>query len=150
MFYFEIRIILTSNLLNYYKYSAYLIWFSFLCKLFKIFMIKIYHNPRCGKSREGLTIIENSGQEFEIVRYLENVPSKEELKSILKMLDIKPVDLVRQKEKIWIDNFKGKNLSDEAIIDAMIENPILIERPIVINGNKAVIGRPPKDIEQIL
>jgi len=113
-------------------------------------MIKIYHNPRCGKSREGLTIIENSGQEFEIVRYLENVPSKEELKSILKMLDIKPVDLVRQKEKIWIDNFKGKNLSDEAIIDAMIENPILIERPIVINGNKAVIGRPPKDIEQIL
>lgn len=116
----------------------------------KIFMIKIYHNPRCGKSREGLTIIENSGQEFEIVRYLENVPSKKELKSILKMLDIKPIDLVRQKEKIWIENFKGKNLSDEAIIDAMIENPILIERPIVINGNKAVIGRPPKDIEQIL
>lgn len=113
-------------------------------------MIKIYHNPRCGKSREGLTIIENSGQEFEIVRYLENVPSKEELKSILKMLDIKPVDLVRQKEKIWIENFKSKNLSDEAIIDAMIENPILIERPIVINGTKATIGRPPQNIEQIL
>lgn len=113
-------------------------------------MIKIYHNPRCGKSREGLTIIENSGQEFEIVRYLENVPSKEELKSILKMLDIKPIDLVRQKEKIWIENFKSKNLSDEAIIDAMIENPILIERPIVINGTKATIGRPPQNIEQIL
>lgn len=113
-------------------------------------MIKIYHNPRCGKSREGLTIIENSGQEFEIVRYLENVPSKEELKSILKMLDIKPIDLVRQKEKIWIENFKNKNLSDEAIIDAMIENPILIERPIVINGTKATIGRPPQNIEQIL
>lgn len=113
-------------------------------------MIKIYHNPRCGKSREGLNIVENSGQEFEIVRYLENVPSKEELKSILKMLDIKPIDLVRQKEKIWIDNFKNKNLSDEAIIDAMIENPILIERPIVINGNKAAIGRPPQNIEKIL
>lgn len=113
-------------------------------------MIKIYHNPRCGKSREGLTIIENSGQEFEIVRYLENVPSKEELKSILKMLDIKPIDLVRRKEKIWIENFKSKNLSDEAIIDAMIENPILIERPIVINGTKATIGRPPQNIEQIL
>lgn len=110
----------------------------------------MYHNPRCGKSREGLTILENSGQEFEIVRYLENVPSKEELKSILKMLDIKPVDLVRQKEKIWIENFKSKNLSDEAIIDAMIENPILIERPIVINGTKATIGRPPQNIEQIL
>lgn len=113
-------------------------------------MIKIYHNPRCGKSREGLNIVENSGQEFEIVRYLENVPSKEELKSILKMLDIKPIDLVRQKEKIWIENFKNKNLSDEAIIDAMIENPILIERPIVINGNRAAIGRPPQNIEKIL
>ena len=113
-------------------------------------MIKIYHNPRCGKSREGLNIVENSDQEFEIVRYLEDVPSKEELKSILKMLDIKPIDLVRQKEKIWIDNFKNKNLSDEAIIDAMIENPILIERPIVINGNKAAIGRPPQNIEKIL
>ncbi|MNE37966.1 arsenate reductase [compost metagenome] len=66
------------------------------------------------------------------------------------MLDIKPVDLVRQKEKIWIENFKSKNLSDEAIIDAMIENPILIERPIVINGTKATIGRPPQNIEQIL
>lgn len=113
-------------------------------------MIKIYHNPRCGKSREGLNIVENSGQEFEIVRYLENVPSKEELKSILKILDIKPIDLVRQKEKIWIENFKNKNLSDEAIIDAMIENPILIERPIVINGNKAAVGRPPQNIEKIL
>lgn len=113
-------------------------------------MIKIYHNPRCGKSREGLNIVENSGQEFEIVRYLENVPSKEELKSILNMLDIKPIDLVRQKEKIWIDNFKNKNLSGEAIIDTMIENPILIERPIVINGNKAAIGRPPQNIEKIL
>jgi len=113
-------------------------------------MIKIYHNPRCGKSREGLSIVENSGKEFEIVRYLEDVPSKEELKSILKMLDIEPIDLVRQKEKIWVEKFRDKNLTDEAIIDAMIENPILIERPIVINGNKAAIGRPPQNIEKIL
>ncbi len=113
-------------------------------------MIKIYHNPRCGKSREGLNIVENSGQEFEIVRYLENVPSKEELKSILKMLDIKAIDLVRQKEKIWVENFRDKKLSDEAIIEAMIKNPILIERPIVINVNKATIGRSPQNIEKIL
>lgn len=113
-------------------------------------MIKIYHNPRCGKSREGLEILENSGQEFEIVRCLENIPSKEELKSILKKLDFKAIDLVRQKEKIWIENFKGKNLSEEDTINAMIANPILIERPIVINGNKAAVGRPPKDIESIL
>ena len=113
-------------------------------------MIKIYHNPRCGKSREGLHILENSGKEFEIIKYLEEIPSKEELESILQKLGIEPIALVRQKEKVWIENFKGKNLSDDEILEAMISNPILIERPIVINGNKAIIGRPPQDIETIL
>lgn len=113
-------------------------------------MIKIYHNARCGKSREGLQILENSGKEFEIVKYLEQIPSKEELKSILQKLEIEPIALIRQKEKIWIENFKGKKLSDQDIIQAMIDNPILIERPIVINGNKAIIGRPPQEIKKIL
>ena len=113
-------------------------------------MIKIYHNPRCGKSREGLHILENSGKEFEIIKYLEEIPSKEELESILQKLGIEPIVLVRQKEKVWIENFKGKNLSADEILEAMISNPILIERPIVINGNKAIIGRPPQDIETIL
>ncbi len=113
-------------------------------------MIKIYHNPRCGKSREGLHILENSGKEFEIIKYLEEIPSKEELESILQKLGIEPIALVRQKEKVWIENFKGKNLSADEILEAMISNPILIERPIVINGNKAIIGRPPQDIETIL
>jgi len=113
-------------------------------------MIKIYHNPRCGKSREGLQILENSGKEFEVVKYLDEIPSKKELESILQKLKIEPITLVRQKEKIWIENFKGKTLSNEQIIKAMIDNPILIERPIVINGNKAVIGRPPQEIEKIL
>ena len=113
-------------------------------------MIKIYHNPRCGKSREGLQILENSGKDFEVVKYLDEIPSKEDLRELLQKLGIEPIALVRQKEKIWIENFKGKNLSNDEIIQAMISNPILIERPIVINGNKAVIGRPPKDIEKIL
>lgn len=113
-------------------------------------MIKIYHNARCGKSREGLQILENSGKEFEIVKYLEQIPSKEELKSILQKLEIEPIALIRQKEKFWIENFKGKKLSDQDIIQAMIDNPILIERPIVINGNKAIIGRPPQEIQKIL
>lgn len=113
-------------------------------------MIKIYHNPRCGKSREGLQILENSGKEFEVVKYLDQIPSKEELESILQKLKIEPIALVRQKEKIWIENFKGKTISNEQIIQAMIDNPILIERPIVINGNKAAIGRPPQKIEKIL
>ena len=113
-------------------------------------MIKIYHNPRCGKSREGLQILENSGKDFEVVKYLENVPSFEELKSIIEKLGIKPIDLVRQKEKIWIENFKGKTMSDDETISAMISNPILIERPIVVNGNKVAIGRPPQNIAEIL
>ncbi|MFC6096026.1 arsenate reductase (glutaredoxin) [Flavobacterium qiangtangense] len=113
-------------------------------------MIKIYHNPRCGKSREGLQILENSGKDFEVVKYFENVPSFEELESIIEKLAIKPIDLVRQKEKIWIENFKGKTMSDDETISAMISNPILIERPIVVNGNKVAIGRPPQNIAEIL
>ena len=113
-------------------------------------MIKIFHNPRCGKSREGLQLLENSGKDFEVVNYLKNVPSEEELKSIINKLKIKPIDLVRQKEKIWIENFKNKVLSDDEIVRAMIQNPILIERPIVINGDKVALGRPPENIKKIL
>lgn len=113
-------------------------------------MIQILHNPRCGKSREGLAILEKSGKEFEVIKYLENNPSKKELKEIIKKLNIEPLQLVRQNETIWKENFKGKDLSGEEIIDAMAANPILMERPIVINGNKAVIGRPPVEISTII
>lgn len=113
-------------------------------------MIKIYHNNRCSKSRCGLEILENSGKEFEIVKYLDTVPSKDELKEIIVLLGISPIELVRKNEKIWKESFKGKELSDDQIIKAMIDNPKLIERPIVINGSKAVIGRPPENINTIL
>jgi len=113
-------------------------------------MIKIYHNTRCSKSRSGLEILEKSGKDFEVVKYLEDVPTAEGLKDIIKLLGIKPIDLVRKGESIWKDNFKNKDLSDAEIITAMIENPKLIERPIVINGNKAVIGRPPELILEII
>ena len=113
-------------------------------------MIKIYHNPRCRKSREGLAILENSGKEFEIVKYLEAVPSEKELAEIIKMLGISPLQLVRKTEKIWKENYKGKELSDAEIIRAMIQNPKLIERPIVINKNKAIIGRPSENILSII
>lgn len=105
-------------------------------------MIQIYHNSRCTKSRECLAFMEETGQEYEVIKYLETIPTFDELKTIIEKLDIKPIELVRQKEKIWIENFKNKNMSDEEVINAMILNPILIERPIVINGNKAVIARP--------
>ena len=113
-------------------------------------MIKIYHNPRCRKSREGLGVVEKSGKDFEIVKYLETVPTKEELKDILKCLEITPKMLVRTNEKIWKDNFRGKLLSDEEIIDAMLTHPKLMQRPIVANGNKAVIGTSTKPIEELL
>jgi len=104
-------------------------------------MIQIYHNPRCGKSRNCLALIADSGKEYEIVKYLEHPPTIAQLVSLLKKLNKKPLELVRQKEKIWIDNFKDKTLTDDEIIKAMTENPILIERPIIINGDKAIIGR---------
>ena len=110
----------------------------------------ILHNPRCRKSREGLQILENSKKDFEVVLYLENPPSEEELKSILSKLDITPIELVRKGEADWKENFKGKDLSNEQIIKAMIYYPKLIERPIVISGEKAVIGRPPERIMDLL
>lgn len=104
-------------------------------------MIQIYHNPRCGKSRNCLAFIEQTNQEYEIIPYLTETPSVDELKTLLKKLNIQALDLVRTKEKIWIENFKGKELTNEQIIQAMADNPILIERPIVIKDGKAIIGR---------
>ncbi|KAA5825642.1 arsenate reductase (glutaredoxin) [Algibacter amylolyticus] len=113
-------------------------------------MIKIYHNNRCSKSRNGLVLLEESGKPFEVVKYLDNVPTVSELKNIIKLLNIKPIDLVRKNEAIWKENFKNKDLSDSEIIAAMVQFPKLIERPIVINGDKAVIGRPTELISTIL
>lgn len=113
-------------------------------------MIKIYHNPRCRKSREGLAILEKSGKEFEVVKYLEDVPSKEELKTLIDYLGIAPIDLVRKNEAVWKEKFKGKTLTEDEVITAMVENPKLIERPIVVNGEKAVLGRPPERISSLL
>lgn len=113
-------------------------------------MITIYHNNRCSKSRLGLQLLEKSDKKFEVIKYLENVPSQKELKNIIKLLNIKPIDLVRKNEAIWKENFKNKELSDAEIIKAMVDNPKLIERPIVVNGNKAVLGRPTEEILKII
>ena len=113
-------------------------------------MIKIYHNPRCSKSRQGLALLENSGKKFVVVKYLETIPSLEELTEIINILNIPPIQLIRKSEKIWKENYKGKELSNHEIIKAMIENPKLIERPIVINKDRAVIGRPLENISTII
>lgn len=113
-------------------------------------MIQIYHNQRCGKSRNCLLLIEESNKEYIIINYLITPPTATELVSLLKKLNLTPIELVRQKEKIWIDNFKEKSLTPDAIIQAMIENPILIERPIVVKGDQAIIGRDPDKVRSFL
>ncbi len=113
-------------------------------------MIVIYHNPRCSKSRETLEILENHKADYEIVKYLDHPLSAAKLSKIIKLLKIKPIELVRKNEVLWKDNFKHLDFTDDELIDLMAKNPALIERPIVINGDKAVIGRPPVKILDIL
>ncbi|QIH37751.1 arsenate reductase [Flavobacterium sp. Sr18] len=113
-------------------------------------MIQIYHNSRCGKSRNCLALLENSKKEFEVINYLTNPPSFEELSSILQKLNKKPIELVRQKEKIWIEIFRDKKMNSEEIIQAMVDNSILIERPIVVIGESAIIGRDLEKIESFI
>ena len=113
--------------------------------------VTIYHNPRCSKSRQTLQLIEEQGIEPEIVLYLENPPSANKIKEILKMLDLEPRDLMRKKEA----EYKEQNLADDGLtktdlIKAMVETPKLIERPIVVNQGKAAIGRPPENVLEIL
>ena len=111
--------------------------------------MKIYHNPRCRKSRETLKLIEENGKDVEVIEYLVNPPSTSELRQILKMLEMKPLDLIRKGEDVFKQNFKGRDLSDDEWIEAMVQFPKLIERPIVILGNKAILGRPPENVKQL-
>jgi arsenate reductase len=113
-------------------------------------MLQIFHNNRCGKSRKCLSILETSGKEFEIIPYLTTPPTAEELQEVLEKLNLNPIDLVRQKEKTWIDNFKGKDFTDQELIKIMITNPILIERPLLISEEKAIIARDEENIINFL
>jgi arsenate reductase len=113
-------------------------------------MITIYHNPRCSKSREALNILETNHTDYKVIKYFDELLSEKALKGIIKLLKIKPIALVRTNESIWKDNFKNLDLTDKEIIAAMAQYPQLIERPIVINSSKAVIGRPPQKILDIL
>lgn len=124
---------------------------SFKVKTIYLKMIKIYHNPRCSKSREGLAYLENKGVPHEVIKYLDEGITKEELTDLIKKLGYEsPLELVRTNEKIWKENYKGKDLSADEIIEAMVENPKLIQRPIIVNGDKAVMGRPAENIDEVI
>ncbi len=109
----------------------------------------IYHNPRCSKSRQTLSLLRERGIEPEIIEYLVTPPSAEELKNILGLLGKSPRDIMRKKEagEAGLDD---PALDDEALIAGMVANPIVIERPIVVNGGKAALGRPPESVIDIL
>ncbi|WP_339623862.1 arsenate reductase (glutaredoxin) [uncultured Winogradskyella sp.] len=113
-------------------------------------MITIYHNPRCSKSRQGLALLEDSGKPFKVVKYLVDQLTVSELEGIISKLQIKPINLVRKNETIWKSDFKTKTLSEKQTVEAMVLHPKLIERPIVVNKNKAVVGRPTETILEII
>lgn len=113
--------------------------------------ITIWHNPRCSKSRASLVLLEEKGIEAEVVKYLDEVPSKEALENMLKMLGMNSArELMRTKESIYQELNLKEERSEEALIKAMLTNPKLIERPIVVKGNKAVIGRPIEKVVELL
>jgi arsenate reductase len=110
----------------------------------------IYHNPRCSKSRQALSLLEEQGVEPEVVEYLKTPPTKAELKALLAKLGLKPEQVVRTGEEIYREKYRGRQLSGEQWLDALAEHPILLERPIVVRGSRAVLGRPPEKVLEIL
>lgn len=113
--------------------------------------VTIYHNPRCSKSRETLQLLQEHGVQPRIILYLETPPSAAELKRLLKKLGMKARDLLRRKEKPYQElGLDDESLTEERIIRAMVEHPVLIERPIVIKGDRAALGRPPERVLEII
>ena len=147
--------ILDANLLNKYNiteeiqvYRAQEDYYKFIKQKHHIVM-KIYHNPHCSKSRAGLQYLEEKGYDIEIKKYLVEGLTETELKEIIAKTGKKPELFVRIQEKLYIDNYQGKEFSDDEWIKILVENPKLLRRPIVVNGNKAVLANPPENIEEI-
>jgi arsenate reductase len=117
----------------------------------KAMAVVIYHNPRCSKSRSTLALLEAKGIKPKVIEYLKTPPSAAELKGLLKKLRLSPRELMRRKEPVYAKlHLDNERLSDDALVKAMVENPVLIERPIVVNGSKAALGRPPEAVRAIL
>ncbi|MDH4944315.1 arsenate reductase (glutaredoxin) [Sulfurimonas sp. C5] len=112
--------------------------------------ITIWHNPRCSKSRQALSLLEDNGCEKEVIKYLESTPSKEELKNVLSMLGISARELMRTKEDLYKELDLQNETDEEKLIDAMVANPKLIERPVLIKNGKAIIARPPEKALELL
>jgi len=113
-------------------------------------MIRIYHNPRCRKSRAGLEYLQDKTGDFETIDYIRNGISREEIREILAKMNTSPSNLVRTQEDYYKKKLKGKDIPDEDWIDILAENPKLIQRPIIVTEHKAVLGQPPENIDNLL
>lgn len=113
-------------------------------------MITIYHNARCTKSREGLALLKESGEDYEVREYLKEPFSEEELNEVLVKLAMAPIELVRTGETLWKEHYRGKDLSDDELVRVMVEHPKLIQRPIIVKDDAAVVGRPAEKILALL
>ena len=111
--------------------------------------MKIYHNPQCSKSRQTLQLIEEQGIKPEIILYKSTPPTVAELKDVIAKTGLKPMDIIRKGEAIYKEKYKGKEYTDDEWIEIMVTHPTLIERPIVIEGNKAILGRPPQNVVEL-
>ncbi|MDP3483065.1 MAG: arsenate reductase (glutaredoxin) [Sulfuricella sp.] len=112
--------------------------------------LRIYHNPSCSKSRSACALIAGNGIAAEVVEYLQTPPSREDLRALLKKLGMKPAELVRQGEAEFKEHYAGRTLTDEEWLDALVAHPILIELPIAVCGDKAVVARPPERVLELL
>lgn len=112
--------------------------------------MKIYHNPRCRKSREGIKYLESKKINFEVIDYIKNNLSSKQIRNILKKLQLKPIELVRKNEAIWKKKYKAKDFTDDQLIKILSNEPKLIERPIIVSEKLAVIGRPAENIDKLL
>jgi len=112
--------------------------------------LTIYHNPRCSKSRQALALLTERGIEPEVIEYLKTPLTEAELRALLRKLGLKPAETLRTGEDVYKEKYKGRTLTDEQCLKALVENPILMERPILVKGQRAVVGRPPEKILELL
>jgi arsenate reductase len=112
--------------------------------------VRIYYNPRCSKCRDAVALVTERGYATELIKYLDTPPAREELRNLLKKLGMKPLELIRTGEAVFKEQYAGRSLGDEEWIDALLAHPVLIERPIVVRGNKAVVARPPEKVLALL
>ncbi|MFB9864567.1 arsenate reductase (glutaredoxin) [Rufibacter immobilis] len=113
-------------------------------------MLTIYHNNRCSKSRQALQLLQENGHQPKVVPYLTQTPTAAELKELLTKLKLSPEDIIRKGEKLYKEVYAGQHLTQDQWLEVLSQNPVLLERPIVVNGDKAVVGRPPENVLTIL